>query len=80
VTLGDLREISEFGWLERFLFGTGMRSEKEKFEFTPWMAICVISMIAGLVLAIVGLILSGLKQKKLNKYFPKDNMTSHQDV
>src|SRR5262245_45129227 len=67
VTREDLREIWAFGWLEQTLFGVGtfflsgafwllielMATHEKKFEFTAWMAMCVISIVAGGALATI---------------------------
>jgi hypothetical protein len=82
VTKDDLREIRALGWLQQTLFGAGtfffsgafwllaeLMSHQEHFEFTAWMGMCVISILAGLIVAAIGLILFGLRQKRLDKYF-----------
>jgi hypothetical protein len=84
VTKDDLREIYAFGWLEKTLFGVGtfffsgafwllieLMAHQEKFEFTAWMGTCAVSIVAGGVLAAIGLVLFYLKQQRLEKYFPK---------
>jgi hypothetical protein len=82
VTRDDLRASMEFNVLAQFLFGVGMfflgalwplvelLGHQERFEPTPWMAVCGLSMAFGLALAIVGLRLLWLKQDRLKKYFP----------
>lgn len=84
MTRDDLREIKGFGWLQQALFGTGTfffsgafwllaellsHEEKDKFEFTAWMGMCVVSIIAGLTLIGTSLILYNLREKRLGKYF-----------
>jgi hypothetical protein len=86
VTRDDLREVKGLGWLQQSLFGVGtflfsgafwlfwsLIAEQTKFDFTAWMGMCVISMIAGLAVAAVGLTLFALRQKRLNKYFPTND-------
>jgi hypothetical protein len=81
VTKDDLREIKGFGWLQQSLFGAGaflfsgafwllinLLSEQTKYQFTSWMGMCVISMIAGAMLSGVGIIMFVMRQKRLNKY------------
>jgi hypothetical protein len=46
-----------------------LMAHQEKFEFTPWIGVCIISMAAGVILAAVGLVMFSLRQKRLNKYF-----------
>lgn len=41
-----------------------------QFKFTPWMAMCVLSMIFGIALAVAGWRLFLLKQDKIKRYFP----------
>lgn len=85
MTRDDLREIRSLGWLQQSMFGVGtflfsgafwlfcsIVAEQKTFEFTSWMGMCVISMICGVALGAVGLTLFGMKQKRLNKYFPTD--------
>jgi hypothetical protein len=82
VTQDDLREIKTLGWVQQALYGTGtfffsgafwlimeLMAHQEKFEFTPWMGVCIISMASGVVLAVVGLIMFSMRQKRLSKYF-----------
>jgi predicted transporter len=82
VTKDDLREIKGFGWLQQGLFGSGtfffsgafwllaeLVSHNEKSEFTSWMAMCILSILFGLVLISIGLFLHYLREKKLDKYF-----------
>jgi hypothetical protein len=82
VTRDELREIMEFNILAQSLFGGGtfflgalwplieLLGHQERFEPTPWMAVCGLSMAFGLTLAIIGLRLLWLKQDRLRKYFP----------
>ena len=78
----DLREIKTLGWVQQTLYGSGtfffsgafwliieLMAHQEKFAFTPWMGVCIISMAAGVILAAVGLVMFSLRQKRLNKYF-----------
>ncbi len=85
VTRSDLRELQTIGWLHQSLIGLGtffssgafwlaigIISQQPKVEFTAWLGMCLISIVAGGALAAVGLILFAVKQKKLAKYFPED--------
>jgi hypothetical protein len=78
----DLREIRSLGWLQQSLFGVGtfffsgafwlmieLMAHQERFEFTAWMGECVLSVLFGIVLAVVGLVLFTLRQRRLSKYF-----------
>jgi hypothetical protein len=84
VTADDLREIRAFGWLQQSIFGTGafffsgafwlfceILSNQQKFEFTPWMGMCAVSMVFGAVLVGVSGIMFWLKQKRQKKYVSK---------
>jgi hypothetical protein len=88
VTRDDLREIRNFGWFQQTLFGVGTfffsgafwllaeliaHQEHGKFEFTPWMAVCVISMIAGAALGFIGFVMFLMRQRRLNKYFANES-------
>lgn len=84
VTRDELLEMKEFGWLQQFVFAFGMffisgalwplidffATGKEKL-----VSMYIISTIAGLVLLIVWFILFVQKQRRLNKYFPKETKT-----
>ena len=85
VTRDDLREIKAVGWIQQsfstlgtFFFSGAfwllfeLMAHQEKFEFTAWMGMCVVSIIAGGALASAGWIMFALKQKRLNKYFDGD--------
>lgn len=84
VTMDDLREVRGFGIAQQILFGSGAFffsgafwemvrtvAEQPHFEFTPWMMVYVISMVAGGMLASVGVYLFLAKQRRLDKYFPR---------
>jgi hypothetical protein len=85
VTIDDLREVRGFGIAQQTLFGVGAflfsgafwemfrtLAEQPHFEFTPWMFGYLISMVAGGLLAAVGVYLFLIKQRILDKYFPKE--------
>jgi len=57
-------------WLLMELLAHQEMEEKGKFEFTAWMAMCVLSMGFGATLSLVALILFWLRQRRLTKYFP----------
>jgi hypothetical protein len=82
VTQDDLREIKTLGWIQQSIYGAGifffsgafclimeLIASQEKFEFTPWMGVCITSMAAGVVFGGVGLIIFSMRQKLLNKCF-----------
>ena len=82
MTLDDLLEIRGVRWLQTALFDIGtfmfggafwklvdLLSSQNKFEFTAWMTVCVLSMIFGVVLHGVGLCLFRIKLRRLDKYF-----------
>ena len=84
VTQDDLREISGFGWIQQGLLSAGafffsgafwLFAEKvsgqDKFQITPWMGTCILSMLFGVALVIVSLIMFALKQKRISKYFKR---------
>ena len=84
MTPSDLTDISKFGWLEYALSQTGgfffagalwqavsILAAQDHFQFTPWLAVCAVSMAFGLILMGVGLVLVNMRQAKVRKYFPK---------
>jgi hypothetical protein len=89
VTHDDLREVRDLGANHQILFGTGifffsgafwelvrLITEQTKFEFTAWMGMYIVSIVAGAILAGVGAYLFHSKQLRLNKYFVKMNDAS----
>jgi hypothetical protein len=91
VTHDDLREVRDLGTIHQILFGTGLFffsgafwelvrliTEQTKFEFTAWMGMYVVSMVAGAILASVGTYLFHTKQSRLNKYFVKIDEASEE--
>ena len=82
MTRDDLREVRAFGWMQQVLFGAGtslfsgafwllmaLLANEQHFEFTAWMGMCVIGMVAGAALGLIGLVIFNLRQKRLDKYF-----------
>lgn len=82
MTRDELREIRAFGWLQQTLYGIGtfffsgafwllvdLLAHQEHYGFTARMGMCVVSMVFGGVIASVGLIMFGLRQRRLNKHF-----------
>jgi hypothetical protein len=85
----DLREIRSLGWLQQSLFGIGtfffsgafwllieLMAHQERFEITAWMGMCLLSILFGVTLAVVGLVLFSLRQRRLNKYFGRHTVTN----
>lgn len=85
VTPNDLHDVAAFGMLEYLLSQTGgfffagalwqavaILSSQTKFEITPWLFACALSMVFGVVLLIGGYIMFRMKQQKIKKYFPKN--------
>lgn len=84
VTRNDLMEIGTFGWLHQSLFGVGMfffsgafwlaasiLSEQKQFQITPSLTLCAVSMVFGLILAVVGVVIFCVRQRKIKSRLPK---------
>ena len=93
VTRDDLREIKGFGWLQQGLLSVGtfffsgafwlfaeLLANQEKFAFTAWLAMCVVSMGSGAVLIVASLIFYSMRQKRLDKYFGNQPYESLSEV
>lgn len=84
VTKDDLREFKAFSWMQESLLGCGVfffsgafwllcellahQAETSKFELTPWMFVCFVSMSFGIILTALAFGMFVLKQKRLKKY------------
>jgi hypothetical protein len=86
VTEADLKEAVDLSIVQQVMIQVGTfffsgafwllaeliirEGKTDQFQFTPWMAVCILSVMFGAVLWLAGWFLFRMKQKKLTKYFP----------